>query len=150
MNLKNLAMWAIIILLSVGLFNMFQNPEKINASKKENVVEAVLTKIRSKESEIENLRSNLVDANENFNVMQSNFYQVGSDISQHEQTLQHEREKITNTEVELVKARGTYDDIQNQQKLDQTEYEHNDGDHYYHGHPVKNATFNVLAEGCKI
>ena len=33
MNLKNLAMWAIIILLSVGLFNMFQNPEKINAAK---------------------------------------------------------------------------------------------------------------------
>ena len=33
MNLKNLAMWAVIILLSVGLFNMFQNPEKINASK---------------------------------------------------------------------------------------------------------------------
>ena len=26
MNLKNLAMWAIIVLLSVGLFNMFQEP----------------------------------------------------------------------------------------------------------------------------
>ena len=26
MNLKNLAMWGIIVLLSVGLFNMFQNP----------------------------------------------------------------------------------------------------------------------------
>ena len=33
MNLKNLAMWAIIILLSVGLFNMFQDPDKINSSK---------------------------------------------------------------------------------------------------------------------
>jgi cell division protease FtsH len=29
MNLKNLAMWGIIVLLSVGLFNMFQNPNKI-------------------------------------------------------------------------------------------------------------------------
>jgi len=28
MNLKNLAMWGIIVLLSVGLFNMFQNPNK--------------------------------------------------------------------------------------------------------------------------
>ena len=27
MNLKNLAMWALIVLLSVGLFNMFQNPK---------------------------------------------------------------------------------------------------------------------------
>ena len=30
MNLKNLIMWAIIVLLSVGLFNMFQDPRKIN------------------------------------------------------------------------------------------------------------------------
>ena len=33
MNLKNLAMWAIIILLSVGLFNLFQDPEKVNSNK---------------------------------------------------------------------------------------------------------------------
>ena len=30
MNLKNLFMWVIIVLLSVGLFNMFQDPNKIN------------------------------------------------------------------------------------------------------------------------
>jgi cell division protease FtsH len=29
MNFKNLAMWGIIVLLSVGLFNMFQNPAKM-------------------------------------------------------------------------------------------------------------------------
>ena len=33
MNLKNLAMWGIIVLLSVGLFNMFQNPNQINEIK---------------------------------------------------------------------------------------------------------------------
>jgi cell division protease FtsH len=33
MNLKNLAMWGIIVLLSVGLFNMFQNPNQIGAPK---------------------------------------------------------------------------------------------------------------------
>ena len=33
MNFKNLAMWAIIVLLSVGLFNMFQDPNKINSEK---------------------------------------------------------------------------------------------------------------------
>jgi len=33
MNLKNLAMWGVIVLLSVGLFNMFQNPDKIALSK---------------------------------------------------------------------------------------------------------------------
>ena len=33
MNFKNLIMWAIIVLLSVGLFNMFQDPKKINSEK---------------------------------------------------------------------------------------------------------------------
>ena len=31
MNFKNLLMWAIIIFLSVGLFNLFQDPEKIKS-----------------------------------------------------------------------------------------------------------------------
>ena len=33
MNIKNLIMWVIIVLLSVGLFNMFQDPNKINRKK---------------------------------------------------------------------------------------------------------------------
>ena len=33
MNLKNLVMWVIIVLLSVGLFNMFQDPNKISTEK---------------------------------------------------------------------------------------------------------------------
>ena len=27
MNLKNLAMWAIIVFLTIGLYNMFKNPQ---------------------------------------------------------------------------------------------------------------------------
>ena len=34
MNFKNLVMWAIIVLLSVGLFNMFQDPKKIASKNK--------------------------------------------------------------------------------------------------------------------
>ena len=33
MNLKNLVMWVIIVLLSVGLFNMFQDPERVKSQK---------------------------------------------------------------------------------------------------------------------
>ena len=33
MNVKNLIMWVIIVLLSVGLFNMFQDPNKIDSNK---------------------------------------------------------------------------------------------------------------------
>ena len=33
MNIKNLIMWVIIVLLSVGLFNMFQDPSKVSSEK---------------------------------------------------------------------------------------------------------------------
>ena len=33
MNIKNLIMWVIIVLLSVGLFNMFQDPSKVNSER---------------------------------------------------------------------------------------------------------------------
>ena len=33
MNSRNLIMWVIIVLLSVGLFNMFQDPGKISSEK---------------------------------------------------------------------------------------------------------------------
>ena len=33
MNLKNLIMWVVIVLLSVGLFNMFQDPNNIQSTK---------------------------------------------------------------------------------------------------------------------
>ena len=33
MNVKNLIMWVIIVLLSVGLFNMFQDPNKMNSER---------------------------------------------------------------------------------------------------------------------
>ena len=32
MNFRNLLMWGLIILLSVGLFNLFQNPDRANAN----------------------------------------------------------------------------------------------------------------------
>jgi hypothetical protein len=33
MNLKNLTMWGIIVLLVLGLFNLFQNPATMSGSK---------------------------------------------------------------------------------------------------------------------
>ena len=47
MNLKNLAMWGIIVLLSVGLFNMFQNPDKISASKSKVPFSNFLTEVET-------------------------------------------------------------------------------------------------------
>ena len=47
MNLKNLLMWAIIIFLSVGLFNMFQDPEKINSANNKMAFSKFLTEVDS-------------------------------------------------------------------------------------------------------
>ena len=45
MNLKNLLMWAIIIFLSVGLFNLFQNPDKNNLNKNQIAFSKFLTEL---------------------------------------------------------------------------------------------------------
>ena len=47
MNLKNLIMWAIIVLLSVGLFNMFQDPAKINTEKNKLPFSNFLTEVEN-------------------------------------------------------------------------------------------------------
>ena len=38
MNFKNLAMWLIIVILTIGLYNMFKNPQNLNVSKSEKII----------------------------------------------------------------------------------------------------------------
>ena len=47
MNFKNLIMWAIIVLLSVGLFNMFQDPKKINSQNNKMPFSSFLNEVES-------------------------------------------------------------------------------------------------------
>ncbi len=47
MNLKNLAMWGVIVLLSVGLFNMFQNPDKIKSAQNKIAFSTFLTEVEN-------------------------------------------------------------------------------------------------------
>ncbi len=47
MNFKNLIMWGIIVLLSIGLFNMFQNPENVRASKDKLPFSSFLSEVES-------------------------------------------------------------------------------------------------------
>ena len=68
MNFKNLLMWAIIIFLSVGLFNMFQDPKKINSSNSQIAFSKFLTEVdngRVVEVEIQgnNISGLLADGN---------------------------------------------------------------------------------------
>lgn len=96
---------------------------KEDAGKRENVVEASIAKVRETEAEIEKQRESLSDANQHFNNMQSEYYKVGSDISQYEQKLQHTREKITTIESELENARQRHADTVKQHEQDEAEYE---------------------------
>ncbi len=38
MNFKNLAMWAIIVVLTIGLYNMFKNPQNIKSANNEKII----------------------------------------------------------------------------------------------------------------
>ena len=38
MNLKNLAMWAVIVFLTIGLYNMFKNPQSSINKKKDTII----------------------------------------------------------------------------------------------------------------
>jgi len=47
MNLKNLAMWAIIVLLTVGLYNMFKNPQGSYSQKNNIIFSEFLTEVEN-------------------------------------------------------------------------------------------------------
>ena len=46
MNLKNLAMWVIIVVLTIGLYNMFKNPQNLqNKNSKSIIFSEFLTEV---------------------------------------------------------------------------------------------------------
>ncbi len=54
--------------------------------------QAELSEQRSLENQIETQRAKHIEANDTFNQVQASFYQVGSEISRLEQTIQHQKE----------------------------------------------------------
>ncbi len=45
MNFKNLAMWGIIVLLTIGLYNMFKNPQGAVGTKNNIIFSEFLTEV---------------------------------------------------------------------------------------------------------
>ena len=79
-------MWAIIIFLSVGLFNMFQDPKKINSANNEMAFSKFLTEVdagRVVEVEIQgnNISGVLADGN-NFNTFSPNYPNLVEKLSE--------------------------------------------------------------------
>ena len=96
---------------------------KDKAVEKENAVEAGVAKVRQIEAEIEKQREALSEANNGFNDRQSEYYQIGSDIAQYEQKLQHIKEKISNVESELEKTKQSLSESEKQHAQDRQEYD---------------------------
>jgi len=94
MNFKNLAMWGIIVLLSVGLFNMFQNPNKIDAAKTKVPFSKFLSEVElGKVVEVEIQGSNITGVLSN-----------GSSFSTYSPNYPNLVEKLTNQGVSIVAA----------------------------------------------
>ena len=99
-----------------------QTEQKEEVSRKhENRVEAGVAELRLIEANIEKERETQSSANTHFNQVQSEFYQVGSDISQLEQKIQHKRERMTSIEQEIEKAQQVLTETDHQQQQDHKE-----------------------------
>ncbi len=86
--------------------------------------QAQLSQQRSLENKIETQREAHSDANNAFNKVQSSFYQVGSEISRLEQTIQHQKEleKRLQTDLEQIDAEikaSKADALEDQQQLNE-------------------------------
>ena len=86
MNFKNLLMWAIIIFLSIGLFNMFQDPKKISSNNNKMAFSKFLTEVdsgRVVEVQIQgnNISGVLADGN-NFTTFSPNYPNLVEKLSE--------------------------------------------------------------------
>ena len=45
MNLKNIAMWAVIVFLTIGLYNMFKNPQSTRGVSNQVIFSEFLTSV---------------------------------------------------------------------------------------------------------
>ena len=70
-------------------------------NEKASIHQAALTEQRSLENQIESERVKHSEANEHFNEVQANYYQVGAEISRLEQTIQHQKELAERHQREL-------------------------------------------------
>jgi chromosome segregation protein len=82
-------------LLALKCRNLEAESEEKNRAiaAQENAVEKEIAGLRSIEADIERQRAAQVEANEEFNRIQGEFYSLGSDIARLEQSIQHAREK---------------------------------------------------------
>lgn len=95
--------------------------------------QSALAEQRSLENQIESKRSEQTEANDAFNEVQANYYQIGAEISRLEQSIQHQKElaeryqrELTQVDSEIASSQQHAEDDQNQLNIateQLTEYE---------------------------
>ena len=95
-----------------------------NINENANTHQSALAEQRSLENKIESERSKHTEANDTFNEVQANFYQVGAEISRLEQTIQHQKElaerhqrELTQVDSELTAAQQHAEDDRRQLQI---------------------------------
>lgn len=96
---------------------------KAALGQRENAAQAALAGVREIEAGIEKQRERLHEANRLFNDRQSEYYRIGSDISQYEQKLQYSREKADALAADIAREKQNLAASADRQRRDQAEYQ---------------------------
>jgi len=94
-----------------------------NLQQCELAMQAELAEQRRIEAELEKLRDSLHGANESFNTVQANYYQLGADVARIEQAIQHNRASRQQQQEELARAEQTLADVEEHIRIDTTRLE---------------------------
>ncbi len=86
-------------------------------------LEAQIARQRSAEAGIESKREAHVEASEQFNRVQSEYYGIGADIARLEQTIQHARERYQQQRQDLEQLERSWNEAQVHQESDQQKIE---------------------------
>ncbi len=86
-------------------------------------LEAQVARQRNAEANIESRREAHVEASDQFNTIQSEYYGVGADIARLEQTIQHERERYQQQRQDLEQLERSWNEAQSHQDHDKRRIE---------------------------
>ncbi len=89
-------------------------------AEQENALEAAIARQREVEAQIEAQRSAHTEANDQFNVIQGRFYQIGSEIARLEEAIQYAREARRQQEVDLEQAERALTEARELSQQDQS------------------------------
>ncbi len=81
-----------------------RNEQAANIARQEKEIEGVVAQLRSAETAIEQARLQQTDATDNFNTVQASFYQIGSEVSRIEQSIEHTKESRHQQSQELAEV----------------------------------------------